>query len=558
MMGAGTSTATPVKLTALGGLGEIGLNLTVLECAGSAIVIDAGVMFPEDRLLGNGVYIPDFSALVESKASIAAVVLTHAHEDHIGALPHLLRHFDVPVYATQVTLAFARRRLAEAGLGFEPDLRLIAPRKPFVAGPFTIEPLRVTHSTPDSVALAIQTAQGVIVHSGDFKIDRAPVDGDSFDTEGFAALGRQGVMLLLSDSTNVECEGRSASESSLKPVLRDLVARAGKRFFLTSFASHLCRIRQVTEISREFGRRVVPLGRRMAESTRLGLETGRLPFPPGTFAEVEEVESTDPRKLTFVVSGSQGEPLSALAKLAADMHPRVHVEPGDMVVLSSRFIPGNERAINGVLNRLCKLGAEVFYETVAPVHVSGHAAREELAEMIRLTRPRYFVPIHGEYRHLRRHLLLAIETGVAASNCFLMENGDSLVLADDHARRGHAVRAGRRLVEGGEVEDLSILGERRVLARDGTLVAVIAVSARTGRIVSGPDLFSRGLVTGDGTSVHMRRARAELIERLGAIEAPYCSDDPRIKGEVVRTLRRYFSDTVGKRPLVIPHVMEVP
>jgi ribonuclease J len=557
-MGAETPTAAPVKLTALGGLGEIGLNLTTLECAGSAIVIDAGLMFPEDRLLANGVYIPDFSALIESKASIAAVVLTHAHEDHIGALPHLLRHFNVPVYATSVTLAFARRRLAEANLGFDPDLRTIAPRKPFAAGPFTIEPLGVTHSTPDSVALAIRTAQGVIVHTGDFKIDREPVDGDRFDTEGFAALGREGVTLLLSDSTNVEREGRSASESSLRPVLRELVARAGGRFFLTAFSSHLCRIRQATEVSREFGRRVIPLGRRMAESTRLGMETGRLSFPLGTFAEIQEAESAEPRKLTFLVSGSQGEPFSALARLAADMHPNVQVEPGDTVVLSSRFIPGNERAINAVLNQLCRLGAEVFYEGIAPVHASGHAARDELAEMIRLTRPRYFVPIHGEFRHLRSHVLLAAEAGVAERNCFLMENGDSLVLAEGQARRGHAVRAGRMLIEGGEVEDLSILGERRVLAREGALVVVIAVSARSGRIVSGPDLFSRGLVSGDGTSAHIRRAREELIERLEAIEAPYYCNDPRIAGEVVRAMRRYFADAVGKRPLVIPHVMEVP
>ena len=401
-MGAGNSkTTTPVKLFALGGLGEIGLNLMVLECAGHGLVVDCGVMFPEERLLGNGVYVPDFSELSEKRVPIDAVVLTHAHEDHIGALPYLLRKFQVPVYGTAITLAFVRRRLEEAGMRDAlKDFHAIEPRKTFAVGPFSIEPLRVTHSTPDSIALAIRTPAGIIVHSGDFKIDDAPVDGQKFDTEAFAALGQEGVELLLSDSTNVERVGRTGSESSLKPILRELISRTKNRFFLTAFSSHIHRIRQVVEVSKEAGRRVVPLGRRMAESVRLGIETGQLSFAPGMFVEPEEADFIEPRKLTFLASGSQGEPLSALARLAIDNHPRVHVENGDMVVLSSRFIPGNERAINSVVNQLYKLGAEVIYDAIAPVHVSGHASRDELAEMMALVKPHYFVPIHGEYRHL--------------------------------------------------------------------------------------------------------------------------------------------------------------
>ncbi len=552
------STAAPVRLAALGGLGEIGLNLMVVSWAGCGLVVDAGVMFPEDRLLGSGTYVPDFSSLIEGRLPVTAVVLTHAHEDHIGALPHLLRRFPVPVYGTELTLAFARRRIAEAGLAAAPELRPIVPRRPFSVGPFEIEPLRVTHSTPDSVALAIRTPAGLIVHSGDFKIDDAPVDGERFDAARFAELGAEGVLLLLSDSTNVESEGRAGSESSLKPALRGLVSRTRGRFVLSAFSSHLHRIRQVAEVSREFGRRVAPLGRRMAESVRLGLEAGQLSLPPGTFIKLEEAEFLEPGKLTFLAGGSQGEPFSALARLAGDSHPRVSVEPGDMVVLSSRFIPGNERSINTLVNQLFKLGAEVAYGAVAPVHVSGHAARGELAELIRMVRPRYFVPIHGEYRHLRRHLALAVEAGVPERNCFLLNDGDSLALTGAGVCRAGAFRAGRVLVEGGEIEDVALIGERRALAHDGTIVAVLAVSAGTGLIVSGPDLVSRGLVTGDGTSVHLRRARAELAERLRAIEAPYRGGDARIKDETVRTLRRYFLEAVGKRPFVIPHVMEVP
>jgi ribonuclease J len=558
-MGSGNSRATPVKLFALGGLGEIGLNLMVLECAGHGLVVDCGVMFPEERLLGNGVYVPDFSELSEKRVPIDAVVLTHAHEDHIGALPYLLRKFQVPVYGSAITLAFVRRRLEEGGLhGALKDLHAIEPRHRFAVGPFEIEPLRVTHSTPDSIALAIRTPAGIIVHSGDFKIDDAPVDGQKFDTEAFAALGEEGVTLLLSDSTNVERVGRSGSESSLKPILRDLILRTKNRFFLSAFSSHIHRIRQVVEVSKEVGRRVVPLGRRMAESVRLGIETGQLSFAPGMFVEPEEVDFIEPRKLTFLASGSQGEPFSALAKLAIDNHPRVHLENGDMVVLSSRFIPGNERSINNLVNQLYKLGADVIYDAVAPVHVSGHASRDELTDLMALVKPRYFVPIHGEFRHLSRHVSLAIEAGIPERDCFLLEDGDSLVLTGTEAYRSRKAHTGRILMEAGEPEDLALIGERRNLAHDGTVIAVIAVSAASGTIVGGPDIFSRGFVSGNGTSAHLQRGREEVRQRLDAIPRPYHPDDARIKEEVVRTLRHYFNHNVGRRPFIMVHVMEVP
>jgi ribonuclease J len=546
-----------VRIVALGGLGEIGLNLMAIECAGRALIIDCGLMFPDEPGLGLGTYIPEMTWLERSRVAVDAVVLTHAHEDHIGAVPHLLRRFNVPVYGTDVTLAFTRRRLTDAEFDDPVDLRTIAPRQTFEAGPFTIEPIRVTHSTPNSIALAIRTPAGTIVHTGDFKIDETPVDGELFDRKRFAELGAEGVALLLSDSTNVERPGRSGSESSLKPVLREVTSRARGRVFLSAFSSHLHRIRQVLEVSREFGRRVVPLGRAMAESVRLGLETGQLQFAQSMFVEPGEAEFIDAHRLTYLASGSQGEPLSALAKLASDAHPRVHVESGDVVVLSSRFIPGNERTINTLVNRLYRQGADVLYDAVAPVHVSGHAGQDELAEMIALTRPRYFVPIHGEYRHLSRHVALAIAAGVPEHNCFLLEDGDSLVLNGNEARRGTTVEAGRVALEGVDNGDPAVVGERRLLARDGTVTAVVVLSAKTGRIVAGPDLLSRGLVSGDGTSAHMRRAKEELIRRLGTLGGSLHANDPRVKEEIVRAVRRYFSDELGKRPLVIPYVTEV-
>jgi ribonuclease J len=545
-----------VRIVPLGGLGEIGLNLMVIECGPSAIVIDAGVMFSDERALGVGQLIPDLRYLVQRKLSLEAVFLTHAHEDHIGALPHLLGKFPAPVYGTPVTLAFVRRSLAEEG-PISIDLRAMSPGRTIEAGPFRIEPVRVTHSTPDSVALAIRTPAGLIVHSGDFKIDPTPVDGVYFDSERFAELGAEGVSILLSDSTNVEREGRSGSETSIKPFLRETIRRTRGKFFLSAFSSHLHRIRQLAEVAHETGRRVVPLGRRMAESVRLGIETGQLDHSSGTFVDSREAEFLESRRLAFLASGSQGEPLSALTKLAVDTHPAVRLGLDDVVVLSSRFIPGNERAIHTVVNHLFKRGAEVLYEGVAPVHVSGHACRDELAEMIRLVKPRHFVPIHGEYRHLARHRQVAIASGVAEENCYLLEDGDALVLTAGEARRGPAVFAGRLVAENHEISGTQEIRERRALARDGTVVAILAISADTGRIVSGPDLISRGVVDGDGLSPHLAMARAEVSGRLRGLDALARGDLNRLRDEMTRALRHYFSATAGKRPVIVPHVMEV-
>jgi ribonuclease J len=544
-----------VKVVALGGLGEIGLNLMVLECAGEALIIDAGVMFPEQRTLGVDLLIPEMGYL--DRRRISAVVLTHLHDDHIGALPFLLKRYPVPVYGSELTLAVVRQRLQERAPGRDYDLRIIRPRRSFEAGPFRIEPIRVTHSTPDSLALAIDTPAGLILHTGDFKIDDAPVDGERFDLDRFAELGARGVRLLLSDSTNVERRGKTESESSLKPILRELLRKTTGKFLLSGFSSHLHRFRQVTEVCREQGRRVAILGRRIAETTRVGAALGHLPFPPGTFIDERDIASYADDKLGFLTGGSQAEPLSAMARIAAGVHPRLRLRKGDVVVLSSRFIPGNERLIHRLINDLYRLGADVYYEGVAPVHVSGHASREELAEMIRLTRPEYFVPIHGEYRHLKRHIDVAVECGVRQGACFLLQDGEPLMLDRDGAHRGAKVESGRTLWDGQALETESLLYERQALARSGTVTAMVVVDHRSGQILAGPDLLSRGFISADGASEHMQRAREELRRSLEGTLAGHRRPERELKDEVVRALRAYFAEEVGRTPVILPWVVEL-
>ena len=402
------SESVPVRIVPLGGLGEIGLNLMVIECGSHAIIIDAGVLFPEERDLGIGLILPELAYLEQSRLTLDGILLTHGHEDHIGALAYLLRRFPAPVFGTEVTLAFVRRGLAEDGLNGA-DLRELVPGREIGLGPFWIEPVRVTHSTPNAVALAIRTPGGLIVHSGDFKIDPEPVDGQFFDTARFKQLGEEGVTLLFSDSTNVERASRTRSESSIKPVLRDLIRRTRGRFVLSSFSSHLHRIRQFAESAHEAGRYVVPLGAAWLKASGSAWRPGSSICRLGRLSIAPRPISFEPKRLAYLAGGSQGEPLSAMAKLAADSHPQVQLDQGDVVVFSSRSIPGNERAINGMINHLYKRGAEVYYDGVAPVHVSGHASRDELAELIHLVKPRYFVPVHGEYRHLQRHRALAMK-----------------------------------------------------------------------------------------------------------------------------------------------------
>ncbi|SRR5579883_231331 len=544
-----------VKLSVLGGLGEIGLNMLVFECAGQALVVDAGMMFAAERALGIDVIVPRLTYLERVRPKLLGIIVTHGHEDHIGAVPYLLRQFPAPVYGDELSLGFVRRRLRENEL--EAELRPVKPYSRLVLGPFTVEFIPVTHSIPGSFALAITTAAGLIIHTGDFKIDDSPVDGKPFDREAFRRLGERGVTLLLSDSTNAEQVGRTPSESSLRTVLRDLLSRAKGRVFLSIFSSHLHRIRQLAELSLELGRFVVPVGRRMVESVRLGLEFGPLQPVAQAFMSLQDTDFLPINRVAYLVSGSQGEPLSALVKIAAQAYPGVRVSEGDTVILSSRFIPGNERAIHALVDQLFRHGADVYYETIAPVHVSGHASSGELAEMIQLTRPKYFIPVHGEYRHLSHHRRLAIQCGVPEKNCLLLQDGDSVVLKAGEIRRADAVEFGRVMVAGSEMVDEELVKERLALARRGAVIVSLALSRATGKLVAPPEIHCCGLFAGDGANLQVRRAGEELAEWLERADRSVLASPERLKGEVERALGAYFRHEFGLSPVVMPCVVEI-
>jgi ribonuclease J len=550
-----------LRIVPLGGLGEIGLNLMLIEyCAADsdesvAIAIDCGLMFPDQGMLGIDVVIPDFS-YVREKHHLQAVIFTHGHEDHIGALPHLLREFDVSVYGTPFTLGLLHDKLDEHKLLKSTTLHEFRPRQSWQIGPFTIEGISMTHSIVDAVALAITTPLGTIIHTGDFKFDQTPIDGCRSDLTRLAEFGERGVLLLLSDSTNVERSGSTPSERTVTRPLEELMSHASGKVLVATFASHIHRIRQVIDLSIQQGRAVGIVGKSLVGNIDIARQTGHLQIPADTFIDVPAVASRDPRMVTLLTTGSQGEPLSALARIAVDDHPHVKLGPGDRVILSSRVIPGNERTIARLIDHLCRRGAEVYYEAISCVHVSGHASQEELQLMFNLVRPRYFVPIHGEYRYLVRHCQLAREMGVAPDNVFLLENGQVLALNAAGAQVAEPVRAGRVFVDGlGGIEE-EVLRDRRHMAEDGLVVAILGVEQQTGELLTGPDLLSRGfLPTTNGEGVEAAKAAVRVA--LDELPPESRTDIGMVKEQVRLSLRRYFRRTLGRRPVVLPFVMEM-
>lgn len=550
-----------LRIIPLGGLGEIGLNLMVIEYRdpssgqAAAVAIDCGVMFPEPEMFGIDVVIPDLSYLREH-LQLLAVVLTHGHEDHIGALPYLLREFPVPVYGTPFTIGLLRDKLAEYDLLSSAALHEFRPRQPWQLGPFTVEGIAVTHSIVDAVALAIATPLGTIVHTGDFKFDQTPIDGLRSDLTRFAELGEQGVLLLLSDSTNVERPGTTPSERTIRRPLGELIAQAEGKVLVATFASHIHRIRQVIELSVQQGRAVGVVGKSLVGNIELARQIGHLRLPPEVLFDVAALASRDPRTVTLLTTGSQGEPLSALARIAVDDHPHIKLSPGDRVILSARVIPGNERTIARLIDHLCRRGAEVYSEAIACVHVSGHASQEELQLMLNLVRPRYFVPIHGEYRHLVRHCQLAREVGLAPDAIFLLENGQVLEITATGAWVGEPVPAGRVFVDGlGGVEE-GVLRDRRHIAEDGVVVAIVGVAQHTGELLAGPDLLSHGfLATTNGEGFEAAKAAVRMA--LEELPPESRTDVGTVKEQVRLSLRRYFRRTLGRRPVVLPFVMEM-
>ena len=547
-----------VRLIPLGGLGEIGLNMMLVESGDDLLAVDCGLMFPDDELPGIDHVIPDFSYALARRDGFRGVLLTHGHEDHIGALPYLLREVPVPVYGTPMTLALVGERLREHGLLESADLRPMRPRARFDLGPFGIEPIRVTHSIVDGIGLAIQTPIGTIVHTGDFKLDPSPLDGETPDYRRFAELGDQEVLVLCSDSTNVDRPGHTRSESEVGQALGERFARAAGRVIVATFASHIHRIQHVLTLAARHGRRVALLGMSMQKNVGLAADLDYLHVPEGLLLPIEELAALPPERQVILSTGSQGEPNSALALMAAGEHKYVRVLPGDLVIISARVIPGHERTIGRVVNALYRLGAEVLYEDNAFVHVSGHASQEDLKLMLNLTRPRYFIPVHGEYRHLLGHARLAAGLGLGPDRVFLIEDGTALEVTKTAARAVGGFPAGRVLVDGKSVGDVGavVLRDRQLLADDG-FVAVAVTVDRAGAVVAGPEIATRGFVYVDESAELLEDLKRAVLGAL-AEGQPGPAFDREVAGARMRTaVRQLITQRFRRKPVVLPIIMEV-
>jgi len=551
--------SSTLRVIPLGGLGEIGLNCLVLEHEGEAIAIDCGVMFPDATMLGVDLVIPEFDYLRKLGKRFRGFVITHGHEDHIGALPYALRELAVPVWATPMAAGLIRSRLREHGLEGSVDLRVFRPRERWDAGPFGIDPIHVTHSIVDAVGLAITTPLGVVIHTGDFKIDYTPIDGRAPDIQAFAEYGARGVLLMLSDSTNVEHTGSTSSERSVRSGLEGVFQTARRRIFFSTFSSHIHRLQQVIDLSEAADRKVVVVGRSLVNSVRIATDLGYLRAPLSIYADASELATLPAERVTVLTSGSQGEPMSALTRISMGDHSGVRMEPGDAVIFSARVIPGNERPITNVINHMYRRGAQVFTARNADVHVSGHASQQELALMLNLVRPRYFVPVHGEYRHLSEHLRLARGLGFGEDVTILLEDGQVLEIDDGGARRGAPILAGRVLVDGKGIGDISdiVLRDRRHLSEDGLLLVVLALDQHTGELIAGPDFTSRGVVAEGDQARLFEEARQVVLAALDRLAPESRTDSLEVKEELRKALRRFLSKTLDRRPVVLPLVMEM-
>ena len=548
----------PLKIIPLGGLGEFGLNMMLIEYGDDAIAVDCGLMFPDAHLLGIDLVIPDVSYLLEQKSKLKAIVLTHAHEDHVGALPFVLKHFDVPIYGTKLTLGLLANKLKEHDLEDSAEIHEITAGAPWQIGPFTVEGIRVTHSLMDCLALAVETPLGTVIHTGDFKIDNTPMDGEMFDFQRFAAYGEKGVLLLMSDSTNVERRGHTPSEREVGTNLEQIIVKSTGKVLISTFASSIPRIQQVVEIAERCDRRVVLSGRSMIRNCEVAAELGYLRLPRSFMTDSDRWQSLAPDRLMFLTTGSQGEPMSVLHRVALNDHKTLKVDRGDTVILSSKFIPGNEKVISNLINHLYRRGAEVHYEKVSEIHVSGHASQEELKIMLQLTRPRYFVPIHGEYRHLVRHRRLAQEVGIPEENCFLLDDGDVLELTSRGAEKVKPIQVGRVFVDGkgiGDVGDM-VIRDRRHLSEDGMVLAVMAIHQQSGELVAGPDLISRGFMLAEENEEVLESAKQAVLAALGDMNRETRTDPEELKEEVRRVLRRFFRKKLERRPVVLPYIIE--
>lgn len=549
-----------LRVIPLGGLGEIGKNMMVVEYGSDIVVIDAGLAFPDDEMLGIDYVIPDITYLVENREKVKAILITHGHEDHIGALAYVLRELDVPVYGSKLALGLAQGRLNEVSPRLKPDFRVVTSGDHIQAGAFGIEFLRVSHSIPDALAVAIQTPLGAIVDTADFKFDQTPIDGSVTDFHRFADYGQKGVLLLISDSTNVERPGYTMSERVVGKTFDDAFRVAPGRIIVATFASNVHRIQQIIDAAAKYDRKVCVVGRSMVNVVQISLELGYLKAPEGVLVDLDDVDDHRPEKMVIVTTGSQGEPMSALTRMAMAEHRKLEIQPNDTVIISANPIPGNEKMVARIVNFLYKLGAQVIYEAFSGVHVSGHASQEELKLMLNLTRPKYFLPAHGEYRHLVKHAQLARFVGVPEGNSFVLENGDVLEFrSSGEARRAGKVTAGQVLVDGLGVGDVGnvVLRDRRLLSQDGILIVVVTINSQTGEVVAGPDIVTRGFVYMREAEDLIEEAKARVKESLAKSQPMAVNEWAGIKASVRDSLSQFLYERTKRRPMILPIIMEV-
>jgi ribonuclease J len=538
------------------------MNMLALRTGDDIIVIDAGLMFPEQELLGVDLVIPDITYLKQNKRMVRAIVLTHAHEDHIGAIPYILGDLNVPIYGTQFTLALVRKKLQEHGLLEKAKLHEVSPGDVTPLGPFQIEYLHVTHSTIDCVALAIRTPVGTIIHTGDYKMDPTPVDGKPFDLHAFARYGQEGVLALFSDSTNVERPGFTPSERAVVVRLEELFRAAPERVVVSCFSSSIHRIQQVIDVARTVGRKIGFVGRSMVDNIEIAHGLGKLRIPDGSIVRPQDIRSFDRRRLVVLASGTQAEPMSALSRIAVDNHRLMNIAENDTVILSARIIPGNEKSIFRMIDHFFRRRVLVYYEggSSAPIHVSGHASQEEMKILLQLVKPKYFIPLHGEYRHLFRHAALAEHVGAVSGQIFLMETGHAVEFtADGRAFQREPVPAGRVCVDSGSLEEIEdvVIRDRRHLSEDGVVVPIVAIDKHTGRVETPPEIVTRGFLPNDDGQEILAKAREVILRTVEQSTTEEKVDWSVIKEKIRVDLKRYLNKQTSKRPLILPVILEV-
>ncbi len=537
------------------------MNMLALRYGDDILVIDAGLMFPEVELLGVDIVIPDITYLKQNRSAVRAIVLTHCHEDHIGAIPYILRDLNVPIYGTRFTLALVRKKLEEHGLLDNADLHEVSSGETIEIGPYKIEFIHVTHSTIDCVALAIRTPLGVIIHTGDFKMDPTPIDNLPFDLHAFARYGQEGVLALFSDSTNVERPGFTASERAVWQRLEELCRAAPQKVVVSCFASSIHRIQQVVDIAVATGRKIGFVGRSMVDNVEIAHGLGRLRIPDGAVVRPQDLRTYDSRKLVVLASGSQAEPMSSLSRIAVDNHRLLEIHENDTVILSARIIPGNEKAIFRMIDHLFRRRVLVYYEESrgAPIHVSGHASQEEMKILLNLVRPKYFIPIHGEYRQLFRHAALAHQVGTVSGEILILESGQPVEFNSEGAFKREPVAAGRVLVDSGSLEEIEevVIRDRRHLSEDGIVVPIIAINKHSGRIETQPEIVTRGFLPSDDGQDVLNKAREVILRTIESSNSEEKADWSVIKEKIRVDLKRFLNKQTSKRPLILPVILEV-